>query len=73
MKHITISFRPEDTDLYQWFLSLTKRWSDKSYLGREALECYRLFNGSLAQAQDAARALAEIRRMFGDDWKEAVE
>lgn len=65
-------FRQSDTELYHWYQSFDTRVS-RSRIGREAFECYRLFNGSLAQAQEAARALAEMRRMFGDDWKEAVE
>lgn len=62
MKHITISFGPKELELYDWFLSLAKRWSDKSFFGREAIECYRLFNGSLSEAQAAKVALDEKRK-----------
>lgn len=41
IEHTTISFRPEDKELYDWFLSQVKRWSDKSFTGRDALACLR--------------------------------
>lgn len=64
-------FGKDDADLHQWYQSIDPRVS-RSKIGREAFLCYRLFDGSLAQAQEAQAALAEMRRLFGNDWRAGV-
>lgn len=63
-KSINTNFRQNDDGLYSWFVSLLgdlNNPANRSRLGREAFEVYRLFNGSLAEAQEARRALDEKR------------
>lgn len=64
-KHIDTHFPKEDDDLFEYVHSLANDWGDVSQIMRRAIECLRLFNGSLEQAQAAANALIIVNNQYG--------
>lgn len=60
-RYLMISFTKEDEELFRWIMAHDLRVS-RSVIGREAIEVYRLFSGSLSEAQEARKALDEKRQ-----------
>lgn len=73
-KQIGVSFPADDIDLYwQMINEAGRRNMPIAWLVIEAIRAFWFFNASLAQAQEAAHALAEMRRLFGPDWQAGVK
>lgn len=62
---INISFPKEDSELYRWFCDeAIRQRRPLAWLGKDAFECLRLFDGSLERARQAAQALVIVENQY---------